>query len=283
MTPAQPTRTASRSSRKSEAKESLEQFRAAAQQSKAPFLPALEAVAWVSIGSKDYTKGLPAVLDLARQIQQTKESWPTDHDRQRSAEWLGRMVGFLVGPGKPSDREGEIEKLEGDLEKLLTFERKAAFENGRKFVAGRHENLKALLARPPNEVLDELKQKRQEILDAARAAESDVKALEDEMRAIKKPHDEQIADLNHDIRLAAQKSKRAQCDLPEAEELVEMLSVPQVGAQVRYMTRYRTRVPVGVAPRPETAQEKKARESQLATAKQKLQQLESCANRRSRN
>ncbi len=229
----------------------------------------------MNVSKRDFARGLPALLDLAHKIEETKESWPTDHDRLRSAEWLGRVVGFLTGPGKPAEGVSQIESLDREINKLLTHEREAAFENGRKFVAARHESLQALLARPMNQVLDELKQKRQEILDAAHAAEAEVKQVEDDLRAIKKPHDQQIADLNHDIRLAAQKSKRAQRDLPEAEELVEMLSVPQVQGQVRYMTRNRTRVPVGVAPRPENAQEKKARETQLASAKQKLQQLES--------
>jgi hypothetical protein len=252
-------------------KESLDQFRAAAQQSKAPFLPALEAIAWVNVSKNEYAKGLPAVLDLAHKIEETKATWPTDHDRLRSAEWLGRMVGFLAGPGKSSDQAVQIEKLDADVDRLLTYERKAAFERGRKFVLARQENLKALLARPTNEVLDELKQKRQEILDAAQAADAEVKQLEDELREIKKPHDTQIAELNHEIRLAAQKSKKAQREMPDAEDAVEMLSVPPTYSQVRTMGRYR--VPYATA-RAETAQEKKSRETQLASAKQKLQQAQ---------
>jgi hypothetical protein len=253
-------------------KESLDQFRAAAQQSKAVFLPALEAIAWVNVSKNDYARGLPAVLDLAHKIEETKETWPTDHDRLRSAEWLGRMVGFLAGPGKPSDLAAQVEKLETDVDRLLTYERKAAFERGRKFVAGRQQNLKTLLARPIHEVLDELKQKRQDILDAARAADAEVKQLEDDLREIKKPHDTQIIELNHEIRLAAQKSKKAQREMPDAEEAVELLSVPQTYAQVRTMGRYR--VPQTTM-RNENAQEKKSRETQLASAQQKLKQAQS--------
>jgi DNA repair exonuclease SbcCD ATPase subunit len=224
----------------------------------------------VNVAKNDYAKGLSAVLDLAHKIEETKETWPTDHDRMRSAEWLGRMVGFLAGPGKQSDLAAQIEKLEAEVDRLLTYERKAAYERGRKFVTGRQESLKTLLARPTHEVLDELKQKRQEILEAARAADAEVKQLEDDLREIKKPHDKQMAELNHEIRLAAQKSKKAQRDIPEAEEAVETFSVPQVYAQMRTTTRYR--VPYATT-RSENAQEKKSRETQLASAKQKLQQV----------
>jgi hypothetical protein len=252
--------------------EALDQFRVAAKQSKGPYLPALQGIAWVLILKNDFAKGLPAVLDLAQKIEETKESWPTDRDRIHSAEWLGRMVGFLAGPGKPSSRAEEVEKLEAEIEGLLTLERKAAYEQGRKFVTGRHEAIESLLARPAAEIVAELKQKKQEVLEAAKAADAEVKQIEDELREAKKPIAKQVADLNQEMRAAAQKSKRATRDIEAATEDVEMYSQPQAMPQVRTMGRYR--VPV-VTARAENANEKKAREAKLAAAQVELRQAES--------
>jgi hypothetical protein len=256
------------------ARESLDQFRAATQHTKPPFLPALQAIAWVSISRSDFSRGLPAVLDLARKIEESNGNWPTDHDRVHSAEWLGRMIGFLAGPGQPTDQTSQIVELQGEIEKLLTGERKEAYEQGRKFVATRHENLKALLARPADEVLKELKRKRQELLDAAKVAEADVKQLESELRDIKAPHDKQIADYNRERRAAAQKSKKTSHDIAVAEEEVETLSQPQMMPQTSYVRRYYARVPVTTV-RAENAAERKAREGQLASARQRLQSAQS--------
>ena len=255
-------------------RESLEHFRAAAQHCKAPFFPALQAIAWVSVSKNDFTKGIPAVLDLAHKIESSNGSWPTDHDRAHSAEWLGRMVAFLAGPGKPPEHAAQIDELHGDVEKLLTGDRKGAYDEGFKFVAGRHENLKALLARPADEVLKELKQKRQELLDAAKAAEAEVKQLESELHDIKAPHDKQIADFNRERRAAGQKAKKASRDVAVAEEDVEVYSQPQMVPQTSYTSRYRVRVPMTTM-RAENAAERKAREGQLASARQRLQSAQS--------
>jgi hypothetical protein len=255
-------------------RDALEHFRAAAQHCKAPFLPALQAMAWVSISRNDFSKGIPAVLDLAHKIEESSGSWPTDHDRAHSAEWLGRMVAFLAGPGKPADQAAQIEELQTDVEKLLTGDRKGAYDQGFRFIAGRHENLKALLARPADEVLKELKQKRQELLDAAKAAEAEVKQLESELHDIKAPHDKQIADFNRERRAAGQKARKASHDVAAAEEDVEAYSQPQMVPQTSYTSRYRVRVPVTTM-RAENAAERKAREGQLASARQRLQSAQS--------
>jgi len=255
-------------------KEALEQFQSASQHSPAPFLPALQGVVWIQILRNDYARGLPAILDFAHKIEETKGPWPTDHDRQHSAEWLGRMVGYLSGPAKQAEQAEAIEKLAGDIEKLLTRERKEAYEHGLKCVVARHEKMKTLATRPVEEVLAEAKQKRQELLAAAQEAEAEVKRMEDEIRDLKKPHDKQIADLNQELRAAATKHKRAAQDLAAASEEVDVYSTPQSYPQVR---TGRNRVPI-MTSRAENAQEKKARETQLASAKQRQQQSQSTLN-----
>ena len=263
----------------SQPKEAIEQFRqAAARQSPAPYLPALHAIVWVHILKNDFARAVPAAHDLARHIEESKGGWPTDHDRLHSAEWLGRMMGFLTGPGKPTSDGEAIDQLAAALGRGFTDERKNAYERGMKNTAARHSELKALAARPVNEVLAEMKQKRQEIIDASKAADAEVKRLEEAQRDIKKPHDKRVAELNHDLREAATNSKKAHRDIAEAEELVDELSVPQQVPQVTTMSRYRVRVPV-MKMRAENAAEKKARETQLASAQQKLSQAKSALDR----
>lgn len=252
-------------------KEALEQFRAAAKQTKVPYLPALQGIAWLHLERGDSAQGLAALLDLAHRIEESREVWPPAHDKEHSSEWLGRMVGFLAGPRKSADEDAKIEKLASDVESLLTADRKKAYDHGKKAVAARYDELKVLAARPAEEVLAEAKQKREEVLAAAAAAESEAKKLEDELKDLKKPHDKQLADLSQEIRSNGTKVKSLSGDLEELEAEVEVLSIPGQYAQVR---RYRG-VPYAAIPRAENGQEKKARETQLNAAKQKLGSVKS--------
>ncbi len=251
-------------------KEARDEFRKAAQQAKAPYLPALQAVVWVDFQKNDYSKGFAGALDLARKVEDTKDAWPTDHDRQNSAEWLGRLTGFLSGPGQSTEHASDVEKLEADLDKLLTSDRKEAYEHGRKFVASRHQNLKALVARPIAEIVAELKQKKEEAQSESKAADAEVKQLEADVQELRKPKDKQVAELKLERRTANQRMKKASTEVPDAQDAVDMLSTPQAIPQVRNTGGRYARTQITM--RAETAAEKKARETQLASAKQKLQQ-----------
>jgi DNA repair exonuclease SbcCD ATPase subunit len=99
-----------------------------------------------------------------------------------------------------------------------------------------------------------------------------VKAIEEEIRSVKKPFDQQIADAEKEIRANGTKAKKLAHEIPDAEEAVEILSQPQASVKAVRPSRYR---PQGVQVQNETAQQKKAREAQLATAKQHLQQIQS--------
>lgn len=252
--------------------EAVTQFRAAARKTKSPFLPALQAVPWVHLSKNDYKQGLPELIELAAKIEESNGNWPTGHDKVHAAEWLGRVVGYLSGPGKTPDHATQIESTAEKIGKTLSGERKDAFEQGRERAARRHAELKALAARPTADVLDELRQKREETRTAAQSAAGSIKAIEDEIRAIKKPFDQQIADADKDIRANGTKAKKLAQDIPDAEEAIELLSQPQVNAQAVRPSRY---YPQGIRVQNENAQQKKAREAQLTKVKQELQQLRS--------
>lgn len=250
----------------------LEQFRTAARLKKAPFLPALQGIAWISLSRGEYTQAFSALLDLAHRLEESHETWPTVQDKEHSAEWLGRMIGYLAGPGKTDEQAAQIQSLAADVDRLLTAERKQAYEHGRKVVAVRHEELKAFAARPDGEVLAEVRQKREDILAAAAAAESEGKQLEEELRELKKPHDKQLADLSREIRSNAAKIKSTTPKVEDAEGEVEEFSKPKLHPQLKNQGMRR---PAQVVGRSENAGEKKIRESQLASAEKKLDQLKS--------
>jgi hypothetical protein len=116
----------------------VEQFRVAARGREVPYLPALQALAWTHLSRGDHAQALPALLDLAKRLEDSQESWPAAEDKVNSAEWLGRTIGFLTGPGKVAAQASQIDKLAGDVGKVLSGERKQAYERGRKAAAARH-------------------------------------------------------------------------------------------------------------------------------------------------
>lgn len=261
-------------------RDALSQFRAAVQHAKAPFLPAIEAGAWIQFQRNEQSAGLSSLTDLAKRIEGTKDSWPTEHDRKRAAAWLGRMIGFLTDPVASPDHSSKIDDAAATIAKTLTGERAQAFEHGRSCIAKRRQELETLAKRPLAEVVAEMNARRQSARTEVQAADTDIKQIEEEIRDAKKPFERQIADASQDIRTNGQKVRTASKDVPEAEEQVEYYSIPQ---QVATGVRTIRRVPVGVKTRNENAQEKKAREAQLATAKQKLDQLKSTIDNAKQN
>ena len=251
-------------------KEALSQFQAAAKHTSGMYLPALQAGAWVHLVRNEFGPAHASLVDLARRIEDTKSSWPTERDRNHTAEWLGRTIGFLTGPGASADRETQVAETAAIIEKTLTAERTLAYEQGRKGIARRHKELQALAARPVADVVSEMNAKRQAARTAVQAAQAEIKRIEDEIRDARKPYEQQIADANLEIRSSGQKASRAAKEIPDAEEKVEIYSVPQVMANG--VRTYRG-VPTSVRTRNENNQEKKARETQLASARQHLQQL----------
>lgn len=248
----------------------LDQFRSAAKLKQVPYLPALQGVAWMSLTRGDHADAHAALVDLANRLEESRENWPTAENKEHSAEWLGRMIGFLAGPGKTADQAANIDKLAAEVANRLTAERKLAYERGRKAAAARYAELKTLAARPPDELLAEANREREAVRAAVAAAESEVKQLESELRDLKKPHDKQLADLSRDMRTNAKKVKTTELQVPEAEAEVEQFSAPKLHPQVKSQGFRR---PTKVVARNENAGEKKIRESQLASAQKKLDRL----------
>lgn len=253
-------------------KEALEQFRASVRHAKGAFLPGLQAVAWVQIERHENAPALATLADLARRLEDSKGNWPAEHDRSRSAEWLGRVAGFLAGPGSSADDAKQVEQAIAEIEKGLTGDRKAAFERGRAVIPKRQKELQAQAARPVDEVIAEADAKRKSAKEASQAADAEVKRIEEEIRDIRKPFEQQISEAKTELRTNATKARNMSREIPEVEEAVEELSVAR-----KYPTGVRSRrgVVSGINTRNENAQEKKTRETQLASARQRLQQLQS--------
>ncbi len=253
----------------------LEQFRVASKGRKVPYLPALQALAWTQLSRGDHAQALPALLDLAKRLEESNESWPAAEDKELSAEWLGRMVGFLKGPGKVAAQASQIDKLATDVANLLTAERRQAYDRGLKAAAARHNELNTQAARPEAEQLAEANRKKDEIVAAAELAQREVKQIESELGTIKKAHDKQLAELATQIHDNAINFKTTAPRIPAAEAEVEDLSEPKKHASVKMQgsnTRRSTQTTRKVI-RDENAGEKKIRESQLASAQKKLDNI----------
>ena len=82
--------------------------------------------------------------------------------------------------------------------------------------------IKALAARPAEEVLAEAREKRDEILAAATAAATEATQIEEEIRDLKKPHDKKIADLGREIRTNAATAKSTEPKIEAAEAPFEV-------------------------------------------------------------
>lgn len=255
----------------------IEQFRVAARGRKVPYLPALQALAWTHLSRGDHAQALPALLDLAKRLEDAQESWPAAEDKENSAEWLGRTIGFLTGPGKVAAQASQIDKLAGDVGNVLSAERKQAYDRGRKAAAARHDELQTQAARPEAELVAEAGKKRDEIVTAAEVARREAKLIEGELATLKKAHDKQLAELATEIHDNAMKVKTTRPRIPAAEAEIEDLSAPKKHASVK-MQGSNTRRSVQTTRkviRDENAGEKKIRESQLASAQKKLQHIKS--------
>jgi hypothetical protein len=251
----------------------IEQFRVAARGRKVPYLPGLQALAWANLAHGDLAQALPALLDLAKRLEEPQE-WPAAEDRENSAEWLGRVIGFLTGPGKVPAQASQIDKLAADMGNALTAERKAAFDRGRKASAARYDELKAQAARPESEALAELNQRHDELASASETARREVRLIESELATLKKAHDRQLAELARTIHDNAMKVKTTTPRISAAEAEIEGLSEPKKHASVRTSTNRRTMSTQKVV-RDENAGEKRIRESQLASARKKLEHIKS--------
>lgn len=257
----------------------LEQFRAAGRLKKAPFLPALQGIAWTGVSHGDHAQALPALLDLARRLEDSQELWPAAEDKEQSAAWLGSMVGFLsgpflAGPGNAAAQASQIKKLAIDVAGVLTAERKLAYERCRKEAAARYVEIKALAARPMEVQLAEANQQREKNLAAAEAAVREAKQIEDELRWLKKPHDRQLTDLTRDIHENAMKIKTTASRVAAAEVEIEELSEPKKHASLK-SSNSRRQTTLQKVIRNENAGEKKIRESQLAAAQRRLDNIQS--------
>jgi hypothetical protein len=249
----------------------LEQFRSAAKLKAAPYLPALQGIAWMSVSRAEYEPAFAALRELAQRLEESQESWPTAADKEHSAEWFGSMIGFLVGPGKTASQGAAIDALATEVPRLLKAERRQAYDRGLKASAARYDELKALAARPAEELLAESRQTRDDLLADAATANSEVQAIEGELRELRKPHDKKLTELSRAMRTNATKIKMTEPKIEEAQARVEEFSKPKLHPT---MKSGGFRRPAQLAARKENDGEKRIRESQLASAEKDVERLQ---------
>ncbi len=161
--------------------DALKQFEQAARLSTPPFIPALQALAWVQLRRGNLAASDPFLRQIATAVTKSGP-WPTDKSKQATAEWLGKAAGFVQGPGHSLMPAEQVERLIGDLGLLLTGDERTAFDSGRSAVDEQYAELARQAMRPPDELARETAIERQ--------------ALEHELAELKAEHASLVADLD---------------------------------------------------------------------------------------
>jgi predicted extracellular nuclease len=101
-------------------------------------------------------------------------------------------------------------------------------QRGGKGVPKRQQELEAWAARPLNELVAEMNAKRQDARVGVRATQDEMKRLQDEIRDAKRPFDQRIAESKKDARTFIQQAKNGAKSIPDLEDQVAALSVPNL-------------------------------------------------------
>lgn len=111
--------------------EAFQQFAQASKKASYPYLPAWRALVWWRVEEGNSQAALDVLKQLANQIEESDSVWPDDFAKHNTAKWIGRMLGFLQGPGAKSSDVAELVKRKAEsIREILSANRAAAFDNG---------------------------------------------------------------------------------------------------------------------------------------------------------
>ncbi len=149
--------------------EALQQFQFAQSAGDYPYLPALQAEIWYLVSRKDYEPGLERLAKLAKLIGESPAGWPDPPARTAAAHWIGRIAGYLDGPGASRKANELMQRPDMDWRALLGKDYHEAYDAGRQATAVAHEKLVADVEalRQTSQITqqDNLREKRDEVTD----------------------------------------------------------------------------------------------------------------------
>lgn len=125
--------------------EALKLFQVAGSHDAYPYLPARRAEIWYLLSRKKYDQGLQRYAELAKVISKTSSGWPDEPTRTATAHWMGRLAGYLAGPGSTRKVAALLEQPGMDFRQAMSERFHAAFDAGSEATAFTYQQLKAEL------------------------------------------------------------------------------------------------------------------------------------------
>lgn len=257
--------------------EAIKQFDAAARMNgkQPPFLPAAQAAAWGRLMDGQHDAGLKQIVTVATVLSKTKGDYPTLIQKSDSALFLGRAVEFLSGPGSAPETADSDKKLLDEVASLIPVDLKDEFQSGRNQIDERHAELKALAARPADEVEAEHRQKKEEIEKQLTDCRNETKRINDEIETDGREQKEWLKQTMKKIGQLERDLAQIQRELPSVSAAVSHYSSPKKHYETRER-RVKKKDEDGrtyydyekeTVERPETPSEQSARQANLSRAR----------------
>ncbi|MFG0331750.1 MAG: hypothetical protein ACF8TS_00185 [Maioricimonas sp. JB049] len=132
--------------RAGESAEAMRRFSSAMKSRSLLYPPAAELYLYYSAAEGKHAAITQAVPGYARRLGQRLGEWPDEDERVRAAEWLGRLMGYLLkGPATIHDDRmvQQLARVDQDVNRMLPTSLTEAYESGRRGVATEYAQRKA--------------------------------------------------------------------------------------------------------------------------------------------
>jgi hypothetical protein len=251
-----------------------------------PFLPAAQAGAWARLLCDQREPGWERILLVANALATSKGDFPTDVQKQDSALFLGRAAEFLSGPGT-TDATATLDRQRADeVASRIPAALQDEFQEGRRQIDKRLEELKELANRPDAEIQDEFRKRQEEVDSKIDAGKATIAQIADSLDVTTKSHRKWTQEQQKKIGLGEQKAANLRSNIAIANRQYQSNLYPEKHYEIREVTkeyedekgRTRTEKVNRRVERPETIGEQRAREQRrdaaLASGQKLIAELE---------
>lgn len=207
----------------------IAQFEEAARTGNVVLLPAVQAAAWGWLERHDVARGGRHLRKLAEILAAPEAAYPPPDQKQRDAEWLGRVIGYLRSAGGTDRNSEAVRRLETAISSQLAGTLRDAYDRGAASSTRLFADLTELASRSDDELRRELGERKQKVIDELTAVQTRLGTLQDQVR-----HDrDAAADSERNFRKASRALTGARHELADLPERIEYLSVPHGAVHTR--------------------------------------------------
>lgn len=158
---------------------------------------------WLAMYRDDHRGALVRMKALAGLYPEKPVSGQLERSLCETAGWMGRMIGFLAGPGADAADAELRQSYEEQIAARLAGDRLEAFTRGRQEVLARHEELQETLAQLiAEDAVDAEKSRRVEtdfLSDEEKRIAEEKAALADEEAELKVAADKKLAEIDAEL------------------------------------------------------------------------------------